>query len=286
MRARFSSRRLAPLTYDYLVLGLGAEVNFFGIDGAAEHAFPMYTLPDAVRLKDHVLAAVGGGGPATRASSTTARSTSWSSAAGRPGSRAPARSRSSIAAVFAGDYPSVPQDKARDRPRRGRPGAVLDVQADIRAYTEKALAKRRVEVLTGEVVASVSPTRVTLESGKVLDAHTLVWGAGLQGNRLVQALGLELERGNRIAVGPDLTIPAPSRGLRARRHRRDHRREDGAGPAAARLGRAAVGRARRRDDRSGGSRARRQSRSTTATRARWRRSAGARPSCRCSAGGR
>src|SRR5215510_7040600 len=46
---------LDPLTYDYLVFGLGAEVNFFGTEGAAEHAFPMYTLPHAVRLKDHLL---------------------------------------------------------------------------------------------------------------------------------------------------------------------------------------------------------------------------------------
>ena len=46
---------LAPMASDYLVLALGAEVDFFGTEGAAEHAFPMYTLPDAVRLKDHVL---------------------------------------------------------------------------------------------------------------------------------------------------------------------------------------------------------------------------------------
>ena len=46
---------LKPLAYDYLVLALGAEVNFFGVEGAAEHAFPLYTLPDAVRLKNHVL---------------------------------------------------------------------------------------------------------------------------------------------------------------------------------------------------------------------------------------
>lgn len=46
---------LEPLAYDHLVLALGAEVNFFGTEGAAEHAFPMYTLSDAVRLKNHVL---------------------------------------------------------------------------------------------------------------------------------------------------------------------------------------------------------------------------------------
>ena len=46
---------MGPVGYDYLVLALGAEVNFFGTDGAAEHSLPLYTLPDAVRLKQHVL---------------------------------------------------------------------------------------------------------------------------------------------------------------------------------------------------------------------------------------
>src|SRR5262245_45031984 len=34
---------LPAMVYDYLVFGLGAEVNFFGTEGATEHAFPMYT---------------------------------------------------------------------------------------------------------------------------------------------------------------------------------------------------------------------------------------------------
>ena len=46
---------MAPITYDYLVLGLGAVVNFFGVPNAAAHAFPLYSLPDAMRLKDHIL---------------------------------------------------------------------------------------------------------------------------------------------------------------------------------------------------------------------------------------
>ena len=40
---------MRPETYDYLVLALGAEVNFFGTAGAPEYAFPMYTLTDAVQ---------------------------------------------------------------------------------------------------------------------------------------------------------------------------------------------------------------------------------------------
>jgi NADH:ubiquinone reductase (H+-translocating) len=197
---------LDPLTYDYLVLALGAQVNFFGTDGAPEHAFPMYTLADAVRLKEHVLAkweaadkdpslvddgalnvVVVGGGP-------TGVETAGAMAELYRGD-------------FARDYPNVPQDQARITLVEAGPEVFAMFKPDIREYTVKALEKRTVEVKTGNIVSSVAPTRVTLKSGEELKAHTLVWGAGLQGNALVQSLGLELQRGNRIGVGPDLTVP-------------------------------------------------------------------------------
>jgi NADH:quinone reductase (non-electrogenic) len=197
---------LAPLQYDFLVLGLGAEVNFFGTEGASEHAFPMYTLLDAVRLKNHVLRkweqadrdpgivddgalniVVVGGGP-TGVESAGALAELYRG-------------------NFAKDYPNLPHDKARVILVEAGPKLFSMFKDDIRAYTEKALAKRTVEVMVGEMVASVSPTRVTLKSGTVLDAHTLVWGAGLRGNQLVRSLGIELERGDRIAVGPELSLP-------------------------------------------------------------------------------
>src|SRR6185312_11517584 len=79
---------------------------------------------------------------------------------------------------------------------------------DIREYTVEALEKRGVAVQTGDVVESIAPTRVKLKSGAELAAHTLVWGAGLQGNALVQSLGLELGRGNRIGVDEELRVPS------------------------------------------------------------------------------
>src|SRR5262245_32764202 len=196
---------IAPLNYDYLVLGIGAQVNFFGTDGAAEHAFPMYTLTDAVRLKDHVL-------------------DRWESADKDPslvddgalnivvvgGGPTGVESAGALAELYRGDfardYPNLPQDKARIVLVEAGPHVFAMFKENLRKYTVEALEKRTVEVMTGEIVASVAPARVTLKSGTTLGAHTLVWGAGLQGNALVQSLGLDLERGNRIGVDSELTV--------------------------------------------------------------------------------
>lgn len=200
---------LPPLTYDYLVVALGAEVNFFGTDGAPEHAFPMYTLEDAVRLKDHVLQ-------------------KWEDADRSPelvedgalnivvvgGGPTGVESAGALAELYRGDFskdfPAIPQDQARIILVEAGPQLFSMFKDDLRAYTEKALADRTVEVNVGDAVASVTPTRVTLKSGAVINAHTLVWGAGLQGNPVVHGLGLELERGNRVGVGPDLTLEGHS----------------------------------------------------------------------------
>jgi NADH dehydrogenase len=47
---------------------------------------------------------------------------------------------------------------------------------------------------------------VSLQSGTVLSAHTLVWGAGLQANVIAPSFGIELQRGNRVPAEPDLSL--------------------------------------------------------------------------------
>ena len=108
---------------------------------------------------------------------------------------------------FAKDYRNIPSDRARVILVEAGPELFSMFKPKLREYATKALTDRTVEVRTGSAVASVAPTRVTLKSGEVINAHTLVWGAGLQGNPLADCLGVKLERGRRIGVSPDLTLP-------------------------------------------------------------------------------
>ena len=43
------------IPYDYLILAAGSSTSDFGIPGVDEYTFPLKTLPDAVRLRNHIL---------------------------------------------------------------------------------------------------------------------------------------------------------------------------------------------------------------------------------------
>jgi NADH:ubiquinone reductase (H+-translocating) len=107
---------------------------------------------------------------------------------------------------LAQDYPHLPQAQARITLVEAGPALFAMFKPELRAYAKKALEQRGVEVLLGEAVASITPTRVALESGRVLPAHTLVWGAGLQAHPITGSLGLPLQKGNRIGVEADLSV--------------------------------------------------------------------------------
>ena len=197
---------MPALQYDYLVVGLGAVVQFFGCNGAPQNAFPLYTVEDALRLRSHIIGrweaadrdpsliddgalnvVVVGGGP-TGIESVGALSELYRS-------------------DFAKDYRGVAADQARLTLVEAGPTLFPMFKPDIREYAQHELEDRGVEIMLGERVEAVEPTRVKLASGTVLNAHTLVWGAGLQGSPLTQSLGVELQKGNRIAVDPELRLP-------------------------------------------------------------------------------
>ena len=182
---------MPPLQYDYLVVGLGAVVQFFGCTGAAEHAFPLYTVEDALRLRSHI---VGRWEAADRDPSLDRRR----GAQRRRRRRRPDGDRERRRPDRALPQATSRRTIAECRPEQARlilveagPTLFPMFKPDIREYAQHELEERGVEIMLGERVEAVEPTRVKLASGTVLPAHTLVWGAGLQANPLAESLGVE-----------------------------------------------------------------------------------------------
>ncbi|MBE2224427.1 MAG: NAD(P)/FAD-dependent oxidoreductase [Anaerolineae bacterium] len=197
---------MEPVSYDYLVIGLGAVVNYFGTKGAEEHAFPLYTMRDAFALKDHITKllekvdknpaliddgaltfCVVGGGP-TGVETAGALS-------------------ELLHAVTEEDYPNLPiKEKAEVLLFEAGDVLLKPFKPKLQKYAKKSLEKLGVTVRLDEGVSEIGPTSITLKSGEVVKTHTLIWGAGVQANPLAAALGLEQVRGGRIPVELDLSV--------------------------------------------------------------------------------
>ena len=54
--ARIKLTNGLELGYDYLILATGVSASYYGIKGAAEHTFGLYTRTDAIALRDHLMA--------------------------------------------------------------------------------------------------------------------------------------------------------------------------------------------------------------------------------------
>jgi NADH:quinone reductase (non-electrogenic) len=196
---------LPPVSYDYLIVGLGAVANFFGTKGAAENAFPLYNMNEAVKLREHVLGRLqaAAADPALVDDGALRFCVVGGGATGVEISGALAEL---LQAELNEDYPNLPVEKAEVHLYEMGSALLGPFKPNLQEYTKKALEERGVQVHLGEGVVEIEPTRVHLKSGAVVKAHTLVWGAGIAANPIGAQLGVELERG-RVPVNNDLSLP-------------------------------------------------------------------------------
>jgi NADH dehydrogenase len=192
--------------YDYLVLAGGATVNYFGTPGAAEYAFPLYTLMNAVRLRNQVMQRF-------EAADRNARVIDEGAlnfvvvGAGPTGVETAGALADLFYNLLPQDYHQLATDKARIILVERGHDVLPPFKENLRAYAKKELEDRGVELRLGEAVAEVGPTSVKLESGEEIKTHTLVWAAGVQANPLARMLGMPQGQGGRVKLNSDLSVP-------------------------------------------------------------------------------
>ena len=197
----------AEIGFDVLVLALGASTNWFGVEGAAEHALPLYSLEDAIRLRNHVIRQFERAD--ADASMLERGALGFVVLGGGPTGVETAGALTELfGMVFAKDFRRLDVGAARVVLLEMSDALLGPFSGRAQRHAREQLQRRGVEVRLGERVTAVGPDAVTLASGEVIPTCTVVWAAGVRANPLADALGVEQARGGRIVVGPDLRIPA------------------------------------------------------------------------------
>jgi NADH:ubiquinone reductase (H+-translocating) len=202
----FKSKKLqsekATYAYDYLVIGTGSKPTFFGIPGAEENTFSFWSYDDAVALKrqtrDMFTAAAKEKNAAVRRSMLTFVVVG----AGFTGVELigeMAEYREELCKEFYIDPSEVRLIVADMAPK------VLPILPEkLIQKAEAYLRKLNVEIVTNAKITEVGKGSVALGEKNVVDAHTVVWTAGVEGSEIVGNLDVQQQGRKRIVTNEHL----------------------------------------------------------------------------------
>lgn len=188
----------AVYAYDYLVLGTGSKPTFFGVKGAKEHCFQLWSYDDAVRLKEHII--------------------SQFRKASNEGDREARKSMLRFITVGCG-FTGVEMagELAEWTPRLCRefridPDEVEVLTVDVLPKVlpifpdkliekvERRLKKLGVKVHTSTGVEEVGSDHAILGNLGTVKSDTVIWTAGIEGSTLAGSLALKKEARHRVVT--------------------------------------------------------------------------------------
>jgi NADH dehydrogenase len=202
------------LDYDSLIVACGAETSYFGHDEWQDASCGLKTLADAVELRGRIFGAFE---EAERTEDPAARQ-AWLTfvvVGGGP-----------TGVEVSGSLAILARHAMKRHYRRIDPNAMQVILLDagervVPAFSEKLSAKAArelaslgVDVREGSRVTSIETDGVTIqtaEGDERIAANTVIWAAGVQAagltGVLARATGASTDRGGRIEINPDLTVP-------------------------------------------------------------------------------
>ncbi len=195
------------LSYDYLVLALGGVTSYFGHPEWEQFAPGLKSLDDALRIRRHVLLAFEQAENATDVAERGRLMTIVVVGGGPTGVELAGAFAELARHVLKSDFRRIDPAQARIVLIEAGPRVLAHLPPKLSASAQRQLEKLGVDVRTGTKVKNIIQGRVELENGQVIEAESILWGAGVSASPVTKKLGAELDRTGRVKVNPDLSLP-------------------------------------------------------------------------------
>ena len=191
--AKASDGQGKSIDYEYLILALGSETNFFNIPGLEEHALELKSLMDALKIRDAVWEKIEStesdemvdiviGGAGSTGVELAGEVQEWISQMRKEGYRC----KTSVTLIDSG------------------PTILNGFEPKIVKRATARLRGLGTNILAGEKVVRVESGKAYLASDKIVSYNVLIWTGGVKANSVVEELPLKMEKQGRVAAGKDL----------------------------------------------------------------------------------
>lgn len=185
-------------SYDFLVLALGSETNFFGIPHLEERSYPLKTAEDALNIKtkidelfydkksgQEIKIVIGGGGVAG----------------------------SELAAELAGDIRKLAKKRGHLASKvsltiiEASPNILGRAEPWIVEFAQKRIKDLGINALVSKKIIDVAKSEVLLEGGEKVPFDILIWTTGIKASGILAKIsGLQIDKTCKVAV--DMSLQA------------------------------------------------------------------------------
>ncbi|HVX02705.1 MAG TPA: NAD(P)/FAD-dependent oxidoreductase [Nitrososphaera sp.] len=196
------------LGYDYLVIALGNEVNFFGQEEVKQHAFTMIDVDDAIKLRNHVInmleqAALEQNDAALRKKLLTFIVVGG----GFNGIETVGELNDFIRETAEKYYrKDISEEEIRVVLIHASDKILEQIDEGLGKYALESLKRRGVEFILNRKVTKATKDSATLDNNDVIPSFTLVWSAGVTPGKLIADLECSHDKKHRLQADKYLQL--------------------------------------------------------------------------------
>lgn len=205
--AKFVKSNGSVIAYDFLILAMGGQTNFFGMDSLEQNSHQMKDIESALKTRNHLLKKFEQASYEVDAEKRRALLTFVIVGGGPTGVETAGALAELINLVMAKDYPQLDLDDVRVILLEATDHLMGDYPDGLRKSTFDLLRSKKVEILLNTSVKDFNGRKITLGDENHIDARTVIWNAGVRAAELADTLDIEKGNRNRIIVKPTLQLP-------------------------------------------------------------------------------
>jgi NADH:ubiquinone reductase (H+-translocating) len=204
----------AILRYDSLILAAGSETTYYGHHEWQECAPGLKSIEEATAIRHKILYAF----EVAERICDPAQRRAWLTfvivGAGPTGVELSGAIAEIARQTLKNDFRSIHPEEAQIILLDGAPRVLMPFPKSLSEKASRSLAKLGVQVRCGAMVKHVDEAGLTIESNEQTDsiaAKTVIWAGGITASPLGRILAsrarAETDKGGRVKVRPDLTVP-------------------------------------------------------------------------------
>jgi NADH:ubiquinone reductase (H+-translocating) len=195
------------LKYDYLVIALGSENNFFGNSDIEENAFTLKTIDDAIVLRNHIIKILEQANLEQDNHDLRKRLLTFVVVGGGfSGVETVGSVNDFVRDTIKEYYPNIFMSEVRVILVSATDKILEQIDEKLGKFALEKLKENGVEFIMNTLVKGTSKDKAILENDAEIPCYTLIWTAGVTQNKLISDLECEHDKGHRIVTNEYLEM--------------------------------------------------------------------------------